>query len=61
MANWTRGARGEGIYMLVWGLLTLAFVPFAGSTVGMALVGIFGLAFCWYGVGMVRTDSRALA
>lgn len=34
---------------------------FAGSTIGMALVGIFGLAFCWYGVGMVRSDSRALA
>ena len=61
MANWTYNSRSHGFYLVVWGLLTLAFVPFADSTTGMVLVGILGLGFCWYGAGMVRSGSWSLS
>jgi hypothetical protein len=60
MSNWTYNPRSHGFYLVVWGLLTLAFIPFVGSTAGMVMVGILGLVFCWYGIGMVRTGSWSL-
>lgn len=60
MANWTYGAPGVGVYMVVWGLALLAWILFAGPLVEAVVVGVLGFVFCWYGVGIVRTGSLAL-
>lgn len=60
MANWTHGVRSEGLYLIVWGLALLAWILFAGSLAEAVMVGVLGFVFCWYGVGMIRTGSRAL-
>ncbi|RJT07559.1 hypothetical protein [Halococcus sp. IIIV-5B] len=61
MVNWSYSARSEGVYMIVWGLALLAWILFAGSLAEAVMVGVLGFVFCWYGVGMIRRDSRALA
>ena len=60
MANRMHGTRSEGLYMIVWGLALLAWILFAGSLAEAVMVGVLGSVFCWYGVGMIRTGSRAL-
>ena len=60
MANWTRGVRSEGLYMIVWGLVFLAWILFAGSLTEAVMVGVLGFIFCWYGVGIIRMGSQAL-
>ena len=60
MANSIHRARNGGLYMIVWGLALLAWILFAGSLDEAIMIGVLGLVFCWYGVGIIRTGSWAL-